>query len=77
MDSNIAFGAMGILDQARRDTRELAGTVVIETCPPDVKAGLDVFEGAAGEAELEIMRRTKQNFDPAGILNPGRFIGRL
>jgi glycolate oxidase FAD binding subunit len=24
---------------------------------------------------LEIMRNIKQKFDPAGILNPGRFMG--
>lgn len=76
-DSHVALGIMGLVDEARQVAHGLEGTVVFEICPPDVKAGLDVFEGAAGEAELEIMRRTKQNFDPAGILNPGRFIGRL
>ena len=68
---------MGLLEQARHDARGLGGTVVVEIFPPDVKAGIDVFEGAAGEAELEIMRRTRRNLDPAGILNPGRSIGRL
>lgn len=76
-DSHVALGVMGLLEQARHDARGLGGTVVVEIFPPDVKAGIDVFEGAAGEAELEIMRRTRRNLDPAGILNPGRSIGRL
>ena len=65
------------IESVRTAVRGLRGTVVVEVCPPEVKAGIDVWQGAAGEAELAIMRRIKQNFDPAGILNPGRFIGRL
>ncbi|MDP7572336.1 MAG: FAD-linked oxidase C-terminal domain-containing protein, partial [Myxococcota bacterium] len=34
----------------------------------------DVFAGARG---LDLMRSIKQRFDPAGILNPGRFAGRI
>ena len=65
------------IESVRQAALKLDGTVVVEICRPDVKAGLDVWEGAAGPAELEIMRRIKRNFDPAGILNPGRFIGRM
>jgi len=49
--------------------------VVVERCPLGVKQQIDVwgdsFDGMA------IMRRIKQQFDPQGILNPGRFVGRL
>jgi glycolate oxidase FAD binding subunit len=69
------------IDRIRRAARSLGGTVVVEHCPPSVKAQIDVWgEPAANSesgAELEIMRRIKQNFDPSGILNPGRFIGKL
>jgi glycolate oxidase FAD binding subunit len=34
---------------------------------------MDVW-GPVGNA-LELMRRVKHQFDPAGILNPGRFVG--
>ena len=28
-----------------------------------------------GEGALKLMRRLKASFDPAGIFNPGRFVG--
>jgi glycolate oxidase FAD binding subunit len=48
--------------------------VVLEA-PPAVKAKVDVW-GSAGDA-FPLMRDLKLAFDPAGILNPGRFVGRL
>ncbi|MDE2779120.1 MAG: FAD-binding oxidoreductase [Chloroflexota bacterium] len=68
---------LDLIDSARRNARNLGGAVAVEVCPPRIKAGADVWEGSVGEAELEIMRRIKRNFDPAGIFNPGRFVGRL
>ena len=72
-----ASGIMADIDKVRRAAASLRGFAVVEACPPCVKAGIDVWEGAAAAGELEIMRRIKRNFDPAGILNPGRFIGGL
>ena len=68
---------MADVNAVRRAAANLGGSAVVEACPPDVKAGMDVWEGAVGVGELEIMRRVKGNFDPAGVLNPGRFVGRL
>ncbi len=68
---------MDFVSQVRRLAGELRGAAVLETCPADVKSRTDVWEGAAGPAELAIMRRIKHNFDPQGILNPGRAMGRL
>ena len=48
---------------------------MIERCPLELKAELDVF-GDLG-APLQIMRRMKQQFDPDGTLSPGRFAGRI
>ena len=76
-DGGDASAIMVDIDAVRRAAASLGGTTVVEICPSDVKAGIDVWEGAAGPAELEIMRRIKGNFDPAGILNPGRFVGGL
>jgi glycolate oxidase FAD binding subunit len=45
----------------------------VEHAPPDALAGLDVW-GDVGPA-LEPMRRLKQELDPAGVLNPGRYVG--
>ncbi|MBI2846868.1 MAG: FAD-binding oxidoreductase [Chloroflexi bacterium] len=52
---------------------DLKGSLVVESCPTSLKEKLDVW-GAEG-ADLAIMRRIKEQFDPKGILNPGRFVG--
>jgi glycolate oxidase FAD binding subunit len=49
------------------------GTVVVLHCPPALRGQVDVW-GPAGDA-LPLMRRVKAEFDPHGILNPGRFVG--
>lgn len=51
----------------------LSGTVVIERCPTALKAAIDVW-GPAGP-DWRLMRAIKDQFDPAGILSPGRFVG--
>ena len=68
---------MADTDAVRRAAASLGGSAVVEICPTDFKADMDVWEGAAGAGELEIMRRIKGNFDPSGVLNPGRFVGGL
>jgi glycolate oxidase FAD binding subunit len=49
------------------------GNLVIESCPPEIKQKVNVW----GEArpDYAIMRRLKAEIDPAGVLNPGRFVG--
>ena len=47
-----------------------------ETLVAEAKAELDVWGPVAPEA-LEIMARVKREFDPDGVLNPGRFVGGL
>jgi glycolate oxidase FAD binding subunit len=48
------------------------GSLVVQRALPEVKAGLDVWGGAG--SGLELMRRIKAAFDPAGALSPGRFV---
>lgn len=52
------------------------GSVVVERAPLAWKASLDVWGPVAPEL-LAIMTRIKGEFDPLGILNPGRFVGGL
>ena len=52
------------------------GSLVVERAPRAVKETLDVW-GPVGPEVLDVMRRLKHEFDPAGILNPGRFAGGL
>ena len=57
----------------RAESVALGGSLVLLRCPPDVKRQIDAW-GDAGDA-LPLMRRVKAQFDPNGILNPGRFVG--
>ena len=63
------------IDRLRKSAREMGGSAVVEHCPLPVKRQIDVW-GDPPQG-MEIMRRIKQQFDPVGTLNPGRFVGRL
>lgn len=49
------------------------GTAVALSCPLEVKKQLDVW-GPTGDSQ-PLMLRVKQQFDPRGTLNRGRFVG--
>jgi glycolate oxidase FAD binding subunit len=49
------------------------GSLAVLRCPLEVKSKLDVW-GSSGDA-LPVMKSVKAQFDPTGVLNPGRFIG--
>jgi glycolate oxidase FAD binding subunit len=49
------------------------GTAVLLEAPAAVRREVDVW-GEAGSA-LPLMKRIKEQFDPRGILNRGRFVG--
>ncbi len=57
----------------RSELEKLEGSLVVLRCPPAVKARLDVW-GPASDAQ-PLMVRVKQQLDPTGILNRGRFVG--
>ena len=61
------------IEAARRQATEAGGSLVVEAAPVAVKERIDVW-GDAGDG-LALMRRLKQQFDPRGTLNPGRFFG--
>ncbi len=60
-------------ERLARLTAADGGGVVVWRCPPPWKATLPVW-GEPPES-LWLMRRIKERFDPANILNPGRFVG--
>jgi|DewCreStandDraft_1066081.scaffolds.fasta_scaffold00172_39 glycolate oxidase FAD binding subunit len=64
-----------VIRQLRAAAQEDEGSLVVLSCPVEVKRLVDVWGEPAGP--LSLMRRLKQEFDPQGILNPGRFIGGL
>ncbi len=64
------------ISTVRNVAHSVGGTAVVERCPLAAKRGIDVWDSQVhGERELQIMRRLKDKFDPAGVLNPGRFLG--
>lgn len=68
--------AMAVMDTLRewRDlAREAGGHALLEWAPLAVKDAVAVWD-PPGPA-VRIMQRIKAQLDPAGILNPGRFVG--
>jgi glycolate oxidase FAD binding subunit len=61
------------IERARRGAESSGGSLVVTSAPVAVKQRIDVW-GEAGSA-LPLMRRLKEQFDPRGTLNPGRFVG--
>ena len=64
--------AADLVTTLRAQTAAYDGSVVVVDAPDDVKDGVDVWGPVRG---LEVMRRIKERFDPAGRLNAGRFVG--
>jgi glycolate oxidase FAD binding subunit len=69
-------------DAARERLAEIRGLinsfdalVTVISCPPGLKRDIDVFGDLP--PSFELMRSVKQQFDPNGILSPGRFVGKL
>ncbi|MGZ8522295.1 MAG: hypothetical protein ACXWX7_19350, partial [Candidatus Binatia bacterium] len=56
-------------------TQQQRGHAVIFTAPAKLKQATDVW-GPATPAHA-LMGKIKHEFDPAGLLNPGRFVGGL
>ena len=57
----------------RKQIEKLGGSLVVLECPTEWKGKFDVW-GSGGDT-LPLMVRVKQQLDPAGTLNRGRFIG--
>jgi hypothetical protein len=66
----VETGALGSL----RDELGAQAPIVVLDAPPGVRDRLDPW-GTREGSELELMRRIKMRFDPAGACNPGVFVG--
>jgi glycolate oxidase FAD binding subunit len=64
-----------LIEQAQRDADALDGSLFVESAPLDVKRRIDVF--GRDRPDWMIMRQLKREFDPAGTLSPGRYVGRI
>jgi glycolate oxidase FAD binding subunit len=70
-------GDKGSLVEAIREIRQFAlergGSAVVRRAPLQVKQAVEVW-GPVGDA-LPLMQRVKAQFDPDGMMSPGRFVG--
>ena len=62
----------GVLDSLRGLAIKLHGHAVVEVCPVEFKKNIDVW-GMKGP-QTYLMKRIKEQYDPNGTLNPGRFV---
>jgi len=60
----------------RRALEAEGGNLIVERGPIEVKTSCDVW-GYIDPEVLTIISRIKSEFDPTGLLNPGRFVGGL
>jgi glycolate oxidase FAD binding subunit len=67
--------ALDLTAALRQVVAGLGGSLVVEACPLALKEKIDVWGHPT--ADFPLMRRLKEQFDPQGILSPGRFLGRL
>lgn len=65
-------GAPATVETLRATCAALGGSLVVLDAPAATKARLDVWGPITG---LDLMRRVKHEFDPTGVLSPGRFVG--
>ncbi|MEA2375447.1 MAG: glycolate oxidase binding subunit [Thermoleophilaceae bacterium] len=67
-----ATDAAATLEDLRRELSP--SPCVLLDAPPDVRERVEVWGVGDGSA-VELMRRVKQRFDPAGACSPGAFVG--
>jgi len=54
---------------------ETGGNLLVKRAPTAMKGELPMW-GVAG-SDFPLMKRVKEQIDPSGIMNPGRFVGGL
>jgi glycolate oxidase FAD binding subunit len=60
------------LQNLRAELKPSRGTVIVESAPASLKAGIDVW--GYDFKDRALMQQIRQQYDPRGILNPGRFV---
>jgi len=68
--------ARDLVQPLRQVLEAEGGSLVVERASVELKGHCDAW-GSIDQGTLAIMRRIKAEFDPEGLLNPGRFVGGL
>jgi glycolate oxidase FAD binding subunit len=63
----------GLIRNLTAEAVKNEGNLIVESAPLALKKKIDVWGEARSDSR--IMRRIKEEIDPKGILNPGRFVG--
>jgi glycolate oxidase FAD binding subunit len=71
-----ASAGAGVVEGLRSVVARFDGGVVIERGPRELRTSVDPW-GPVPAPALALMRGLKDEFDPTGVLNPGRFAGGL
>jgi glycolate oxidase FAD binding subunit len=69
-----AEAAVKVVARWREVARSKHGNLRLLAASPDIRGPLEIFD-TPNDGALALMRRTKAAFDPAGIFNPGCFVG--
>jgi len=62
-----------LIGQFTSQASQYEGNLMVESSPPSIKERVNVW--GISRSDYGIMQRIKEQVDPGGILNPGRFIG--
>jgi glycolate oxidase FAD binding subunit len=62
-----------LITQCTAEALRYEGNLVVESAPLPVKERVDVW--GKPRTDHRLVRSIKEQIDPAGILNPGRFMG--
>jgi glycolate oxidase FAD binding subunit len=76
IEKNLQLKVEFVLELIERLTFEAVkngGNLLVESSPLQIKKKVDVWGQSRGD--YRIMRRLKEQMDPMGVLNPGRFVG--
>jgi glycolate oxidase FAD binding subunit len=62
-----------LIEKLTAEAAKNGGGLVVESSPPSIKKKVDVW--GQSRSDYLVARRLKEQIDPAGILNVGRFVG--
>jgi FAD/FMN-containing dehydrogenase len=66
------------VDGLREAAARVGGYAVIETRVLGLRDSLDLWcESTVSATAFQLMKKAKEALDPLGILNPGRFFGKI
>ncbi len=62
-----------LIEKLKSEAVKNEGNLVVESSPLSIKKKIDVW--GQPRSDFQMMHRLKEQIDPSGILNPGRFVG--